>query len=428
MRPPARSAAPHGWRGAACACRPCVGRWRSARWRAARCGWRRRWPWACAIGHRCPPWWSPTWPAAPAPSLPQFARGRPVVAQPVGQLVRALPAGNADAGARAAARTGIAFLFVNQGESDSAVRAYLSANSLPLREVLLDGSSQALPALGSRGLPTTLFFDAQGRLVDAHFGVLNAAALQGRLRDCASSNDLNPQRNSMTPAPQITTSTTNSACSKPSCRCKPSASSNSAAAMPASRGPAGTPSRQPGHRPGGRRTPACQEPGRAAACRLRFVAAGAQAIPLPDASFDLALMLKSLHHVPLPLLPRPWPRSLGCCAPAAISMFRSRSMLAAQRGGPSFQRRRRGARRGTGGAGRGLATGRWSRSPSGASRCRCSSGLRRIRAAHDAADLCRPPHRRRQARRGARRLRAALRSRRAHLHRPMHVRLLRRCE
>jgi len=31
---------------------------------------------------------------------------------------------------------------------------------------------------------------------------------------------------------------------------------------------------------------------------LEFVAAGAQAIPFPDASFDLALMLKSLHHVP----------------------------------------------------------------------------------------------------------------------------------
>lgn len=35
---------------------------------------------------------------------------------------------------------------------------------------------------------------------------------------------------------------------------------------------------------------------------LGFVAAGAQAIPCPDASFDLALMLKSLHHVPLPLM------------------------------------------------------------------------------------------------------------------------------
>jgi SAM-dependent methyltransferase len=36
--------------------------------------------------------------------------------------------------------------------------------------------------------------------------------------------------------------------------------------------------------------------------RLDFVAAGAQAIPFADARFDIALMLKSLHHVPLPLL------------------------------------------------------------------------------------------------------------------------------
>lgn len=35
---------------------------------------------------------------------------------------------------------------------------------------------------------------------------------------------------------------------------------------------------------------------------LHFVAGGAQSIPFPDASFDVALMLKSLHHVPLPLL------------------------------------------------------------------------------------------------------------------------------
>lgn len=32
--------------------------------------------------------------------------------------------------------------------------------------------------------------------------------------------------------------------------------------------------------------------------RLTFLAAAAQSIPLPDASFDLALMQKSLHHVP----------------------------------------------------------------------------------------------------------------------------------
>ena len=36
--------------------------------------------------------------------------------------------------------------------------------------------------------------------------------------------------------------------------------------------------------------------------RLTFVQAGAQAIPFEAARFDLALMLKSLHHVPLALL------------------------------------------------------------------------------------------------------------------------------
>lgn len=36
--------------------------------------------------------------------------------------------------------------------------------------------------------------------------------------------------------------------------------------------------------------------------RLNFVSAGAQAIPMPALHFDGALMLKSLHHVPLPEL------------------------------------------------------------------------------------------------------------------------------
>ena len=35
---------------------------------------------------------------------------------------------------------------------------------------------------------------------------------------------------------------------------------------------------------------------------IRFIAAGAQAVPAPDASADLVLMLKSLHHVPQPLM------------------------------------------------------------------------------------------------------------------------------
>jgi thiol-disulfide isomerase/thioredoxin len=76
----------------------------------------------------------------------------------------------------------VGILFVNQGESQVAVQAYLSSLGLPLRNVLLDPGSQLGPAVGSRGLPTTLFYDAQGTLIDAHFGVLNAPALESRLR------------------------------------------------------------------------------------------------------------------------------------------------------------------------------------------------------------------------------------------------------
>jgi len=115
-------------------------------------------------------------------TLSQAARGRPVVvnlwASWCGPCRQEMPL----LAAAQQRESAVGFLFVNQGESDSAVRSYLSAQGLPLREVLLDAGSKLGPAVGSRGLPTTLFYDARGRLVDAHFGVLNPAALESRLR------------------------------------------------------------------------------------------------------------------------------------------------------------------------------------------------------------------------------------------------------
>jgi len=73
-------------------------------------------------------------------------------------------------------------LFINQGESAEAVRAYLGAYHLNLSHVWLDSHSSLGPALGSRGLPTTLFVDARGHLVDAHMGVLNGPALTSKLK------------------------------------------------------------------------------------------------------------------------------------------------------------------------------------------------------------------------------------------------------
>ena len=76
----------------------------------------------------------------------------------------------------------VRFLLVNQGDERTLVRDYLSRYELPLRDVLLDSGSRTMQATGSRVLPTTLFFDAEGRLVDTHIGELTRAALADRLQ------------------------------------------------------------------------------------------------------------------------------------------------------------------------------------------------------------------------------------------------------
>ena len=74
------------------------------------------------------------------------------------------------------------FVFINQGESAQRVQTWLGTRQLPLRNVLLDANQQALPAFKQKGLPTTLFFDAQGQLVDTRTGELSTATLAQRLQ------------------------------------------------------------------------------------------------------------------------------------------------------------------------------------------------------------------------------------------------------
>lgn len=71
----------------------------------------------------------------------------------------------------------IYFAFINQGEDRSTVRRYLAAQSLAPHNVLLDPRQQLPQRFVARGLPTTLFFDANGRLIDLHLGELSRARL-----------------------------------------------------------------------------------------------------------------------------------------------------------------------------------------------------------------------------------------------------------
>lgn len=76
---------------------------------------------------------------------------------------------------------GVRFLLVNQGESAAEVARFLSAQGLSERDVLLDGASRLGQLAGSRALPTTLFYGADGQLRHSHLGELSTASLKHAL-------------------------------------------------------------------------------------------------------------------------------------------------------------------------------------------------------------------------------------------------------
>ena len=77
--------------------------------------------------------------------------------------------------------TDVRFVFVNQGEAAATAQHYLGAGRLDLKNVLLDPDATLGQVAGSGALPTTLFYDADGRLIDTHLGELSAASLASKL-------------------------------------------------------------------------------------------------------------------------------------------------------------------------------------------------------------------------------------------------------
>lgn len=80
----------------------------------------------------------------------------------------------------------VVFVFANQGESAEAVRGYLDAEHLALDNVLLDPRLQLGSRTGSRALPTTLFINEKGIVVDRRIGELSAATLAQRIASLRS--------------------------------------------------------------------------------------------------------------------------------------------------------------------------------------------------------------------------------------------------
>lgn len=83
-------------------------------------------------------------------------------------------------------RPEVRFLLVNQGESAEAVQRFLREQGLSETAVVLDSGNRLGQATGSFGMPTTLFYDASGRLRHSQMGELSAASLEyglGQLKD-----------------------------------------------------------------------------------------------------------------------------------------------------------------------------------------------------------------------------------------------------
>lgn len=72
-------------------------------------------------------------------------------------------------------------VFANQGEDAGTIKRYLDKEGLALEFVLVDRLSRLSQEAGAHGLPTTLFFDAEGQLIDAHVGELTRAGIAMRL-------------------------------------------------------------------------------------------------------------------------------------------------------------------------------------------------------------------------------------------------------
>jgi len=84
-----------------------------------------------------------------------------------------------------AERPDVHFVFLNQGEAAHVVRRWLHQQALTLGNVLIDEPRQASAVFKQQGYPTTLFFDARGRLVSRRIGELSTATLSERLRQIA---------------------------------------------------------------------------------------------------------------------------------------------------------------------------------------------------------------------------------------------------
>lgn len=81
-----------------------------------------------------------------------------------------------------AEKEGFELVLINQAESADVIQAYLDEAGLTFEHMLLDSHQEAYQAMQVRGLPTTQFFDAEGRLVNEHLGEVHERHLDAFIK------------------------------------------------------------------------------------------------------------------------------------------------------------------------------------------------------------------------------------------------------
>lgn len=79
------------------------------------------------------------------------------------------------------ARRDVIFLFVNQMEAPAEATRFLTSQHLTLDHSLFDDNGELAREVGAMALPATLFYSAEGRLLNSHMGELSEASLQHAL-------------------------------------------------------------------------------------------------------------------------------------------------------------------------------------------------------------------------------------------------------
>jgi len=82
-------------------------------------------------------------------------------------------------------RPDLHFVFINQGELAHTIGQYLQSEDLILTNLLLDTNQKTMRELGTAGLPSTLFYNAEGVLIHTHMGELSTASLKHTLKKIA---------------------------------------------------------------------------------------------------------------------------------------------------------------------------------------------------------------------------------------------------